>query len=263
MFLGACSSKGTTTKHQTDIDTGRDHGSFLSMSPVSFIDSFRNHAYVIYKVHPSTADIQLFNPDGSGGTHTFETISHLAQQEGKKLAFAMNGGMFKRDLSAQGLLIIDGKMVQPIDTITKGYGNFYLQPNGIFAIDYFGEAFVVKTSDFDSLIACHSIRYATQSGPMMVIDSVINHKFTDGSANLHIRNAVGVTPEGLLVFAISTEEISFYDLSRVMLQHRCHQALYLDGFVSKVYLPELSLEGLEHGRGLGPIIGVFQPNYPL
>ncbi|MEM7655803.1 MAG: phosphodiester glycosidase family protein [Bacteroidota bacterium] len=150
----------------------------------------------------------------------------------------------------------EGEEQHRIDVRTEGYGNFFLQPNGVFAVDTTGQAVVMTTQDFAA--NNHQVwESATQSGPMMVIDGQINSLFNDGSPNLHIRNAVGITPEGRVIFAKSQQTVTFFELSSLMIQQGCSQALYLDGFVSQTYLPELGIGSLEAGTSLGPLIAVF------
>ncbi len=222
------------------------------------IDSFRQAAYSIFTVHPIYSDIRIFNRNGKDSIHNFSSVYKLATQEEKDLLFITNGGMFTQDRTAKGLLIENGKIIKPIDRDTSGYGNFYMQPNGILAIDSMRNGHIVPTQHFDSLMLQHSIQYATQSGPMMIMDSTINDKFTDGSKNKYVRNGVGLTNKGEFVFIISREEVSFYDISAVLLSAGCRQALYLDGFVSRFYVPEHDIGALEDGNRLGPLIAIFE-----
>ena len=89
---------------------------------------------------------------------------------------------------------------------------------------------------------------------MLVVDGKINPLFEQGSKNLNIRNGVGVLPDNKLLFAMSRYEINFYDFANYFKKMGCKNALYLDGFVSRTYLPEknwLQLDG-----NFGVIIGV-------
>ena len=72
---------------------------------------------------------------------------------------------------------------------------------------------------------------------MLVIDGEMHPKFNRNSSNKHIRNGVGILANGNLVFAISKEKINFYDFASYFQQKGCNDALYLDGFVSRMYLP--------------------------
>jgi len=78
-------------------------------------------------------------------------------------------------------------------------------------------------------------------------------KFNMGSTNVNIRNGVGVLPDGSLLFAMSKEKINFYDFALYFKQNGCENALYLDGFVSKTYLPSQGWEQLDGNFGV--IIG--------
>ena len=78
--------------------------------------------------------------------------------------------------------------------------------------------------------------------------------FQSGSKNLNIRNGVGILPNNDVIFAISKEEINFYDFAKFFKDMGCKNALFLDGFVSKMYLPEKGLVDIEGEFGV--LIGV-------
>lgn len=162
----------------------------------------------------------------------------------------MNGGMYMPDNSPQGLFIQHNKTLNPLDT-SSGYGNFYLKPNGVFYITTNKIAVIRKTSDFRDN---GSVDFATQSGPMLVIDGVIHPSFKEGSPNLHIRNGVGILPDNKIVFAMSKEKINFYDFAKYFKDLGCKNALYLDGFVSRTYLPEKNW--IQTDGNFGVIIGI-------
>lgn len=177
----------------------------------------------------------------------------LARQDSTILLFATNGGMYNPRHRPQGLYIEQGRLVTPLDTDTIGYGNFYLHPNGVFYLTQDGQPGVCTTSRFDTLST--PIAYATQLGPMLVIDGERHPVFAHGSKNKYVRSGVGVIDEHRIVFIISHQPVSFYDFSSVFLSYfQCRQALYLDGNISLMYLP--ALERLEEGGTFGPIIGV-------
>ena len=165
------------------------------------------------------------------------------------LKFAMNGGMYLKDRSPQGLFIQNNKLYKKLNTIEKAYGNFYMQPNGVFYLSNENEGFVCSTmemqkKDFDE------IKYATQSGPMLLSNGRMNGHFKKGSSNLHIRNAVGILPNGKILFAMSKQKINFFDLATYFKNKGCLNALYLDGFVSRAYLPAKEWEQTDGNFGV-------------
>lgn len=201
----------------------------------SFQDSILNSKILSYAVNPKNNQLHFYHKDENGnafGNHGKLKV-WLAKQN-KDLIFAANGGMYNKDLSPQGLYIENGKEIQEIDLNQEGYGNFYLQPNGIFSITKNNTPRIQVSKDF---IVSDKIKNATQSGPMLIIDGDIHPKFTEGSENLHIRNGVGILPNEDLLFAMSKEEINFFDFASFFQKKGCKNALYLDGFVSRTYLP--------------------------
>lgn len=154
--------------------------------------------------------------------------------EGEELVFATNGGMFNQAHAPQGLYVEAGQELARLDTISNGFGNFYLQPNGIFYLTKSNQPGIVSTKDYSPV---EPPAFATQSGPMLVINGQLHSAFNEGSPNLNIRNGVGLLPDGNLLFVISKEKVNFFDFATFFQRNGCQQALYLDGFVSKTYYP--------------------------
>jgi len=213
---------------------------------------FRNNTFDVYQVH-NHHQIRMYWTDESGKHYAnFQNLRNQLRTNNDSLLFAVNGGMYTKKRVPQGLYIENGETIQAIDTST-GHGNFYMQPNGIFFLDKDG-AKVVETTNFTT----HSspTLFATQSGPMLLIDGKIHPVFNEGSKNLHIRNGVGITANSTVVFAISNEPVNFYDFAMLFKErYGCQNALYLDGFVSKCYLPELKRK--DTGGNFGVMIGVI------
>jgi uncharacterized protein YigE (DUF2233 family) len=162
---------------------------------------------------------------------TFSRLMHYIERDGSSLVFAMNGGMFNPDYSPKGLFIHEGKMYTALDT-SSGTGNFYLKPNGVFYITHSGTAAICSTSDYP---LHDSIWEATQSGPMLLMNRKINPLFDPWSKNVQVRNGVGILNDGKVILAISHQAVTFYDFAKYFLHMGCSNALYLDGYVSKVY----------------------------
>jgi len=190
--------------------------------------------FVVYKVDLKKQVLKLYWKNEAG--QNFGSILNLknwTEKNNLSLSFAMNGGMYKKDNSPQGLYIEKKKVLSPLDT-TKSEGNFYLKPNGVFYLTTGKTAEISTTEKFHN---SGKIEYATQSGPMLVIDGEIHPDFKKGSANLNIRNGVGILPDGKIVFVLSKKEINFYDFANYFKNLGCKNALYLDGFVSRAYVP--------------------------
>lgn len=198
--------------------------------------SFYGKKYFVCEVDPRVYSIEVLNRiAGTDQTHDFNTIATAKKD---KLLFAMNGGMYQEDLSAVGLLVADGKLLKRLNQRKDAKGNFYLMPNGVFLIDSSAKAHVVTTETYAA--KKYRVKLATQSGPMLVVDGKINNQFTQGSQNLNIRNGVGVNKQGHVVCVVSENGVNFYELAELFRdQFGCNNALYLDGFVSQYYAPEL------------------------
>ena len=183
---------------------------------------------------------------------SLQNLKVFTETKKKKLTFAMNGGMYKKDQSPQGLFIENGVIEAPLDTLS-GNGNFYLKPNGVFYITDDNEPVICRTKDFVNI---PKVKFATQSGPMLLVDGQIHPAFKKKSANLNIRNGVGVLPDNTVVFAMSKQEVNFYDFAEFFKSIGCQNALYLDGFVSRTYWPEQNWKQLDGNFGV--IIGVVE-----
>ena len=211
----------------------------------------KDNRFLIYEADPMQVELRFYWKDDQG--RLFGSIRNLRRSleaQGKSLVFAMNGGMFRPDRSPQGLYIENGKTRAPLDT-AAGPGNFYLKPNGIFYVTTDGKAVICST---DKFVNDGSIQWATQSGPLLLMDGNLHPAFRKNSSNRQVRNGVGLLPDGRVVFAMSKQEVSFFDFAEYFRRMGCQQALYLDGFVSRTYLPEK--KWLQEDGDFGLIIAV-------
>jgi uncharacterized protein YigE (DUF2233 family) len=134
-------------------------------------------------------------------------------------------------------------------------GNFGMLPNGVFHI-HNGQAGVSETNQF--LLKSTVPDFATQSGPMLVIDGALHPKFNAGSTSRRIRNGVGVTAAGSVVFVMSEQPVNFHDFASLFKDElNTPNALYLDGVISRVFSTELDRN--DYGAKMGPIVGVVVP----
>lgn len=202
--------------------------------------------------------VQLYHRDKKGKLiNDFSRLNTILKKQKQELLFAVNAGMFEPDRNPVGLYIEEGNEQFPLNTTTTKRGNFYLLPNGVFSIDSLGQALVRQTESYPDTLS--GIRYATQSGPMLVIDGKIHPKFVQCSQNFNIRNGVGVDARGRVIFLIARNPINLYNFAYLYLQrYHCDNALYLDGAISKMYLPNASVP--TRPLNFGPLIGITREN---
>ena len=206
-----------------------------------------NDSLLTYCVDLKKQTIKLYWKDEKGQSlKNFENLKVWLNKRNQRLLFAMNAGMYKTDNSPLGLFIDSGKTISSLNTASAS-GNFYLKPNGVFYITKNNQAVVCVT---EKLIATSNIKYATQSGPMLVIDGKMHAEFKQGSANVNIRNGVGILPNGVALFVMSKKPINLYDFATFFLKSGCKNALYLDGFVSRAYLPSQNWQQLDGNFGV-------------
>jgi uncharacterized protein YigE (DUF2233 family) len=222
---------------------------------------FNGQRYTYFLVDLKEYDIRFFWKDPEGrllsDLGNLKTLIDTCYES--DLIFATNGGMYLDDQSPQGLYIENGRWLRPADTLKGGYGNFYMEPNGVFLITESMEAGLITTDSFRQLVPEYSpkIRYATQSGPMVLHEGAINPIFVKGSRNLNIRSGVGWLDPGRIVFLISEDRVNFYDFASVFKERfACREALYLDGAISRIYLP--TLNRYDTGGRFGVMIAVLK-----
>lgn len=226
-------------------------------------ESFEGAGYIVCTIDPAASDLRLFWKDADG--RPFRTFSRLADAidgDDRKLVFAINAGMYRTDFSPMGLLIENGEELRPVDTATidgppQQVPNFYKKPNGVFFLGETG-AGILPTEDF--IDAHPDARFATQSGPMLVVENEIHPALIPGSTDTTRRSGVGVCEGGQVRFAISEGRVNFHDFAMLFRDHLlCPNALFLDGGRGAgLYLPEMSRNDFSWHGGYGPIFGIVE-----
>ncbi|MCX7643865.1 MAG: phosphodiester glycosidase family protein [Rhodobacteraceae bacterium] len=197
-------------------------------------------------------DLRLFltAPDGRP-FGSFERIDAALAAEGLRLDFAMNAGMYHPDRRPVGLYREPAGDSGALVT-SAGPGNFGMLPNGVFCISA-GRFAVIESRRFAA--AAPECRYATQSGPMLVIDGALHPRFLPDSTSRHVRNGVGVAAGGQTAFfAISDRPVTFHQFARFFRDVLgTPDALYLDGRISRLHAPALGRS--DPGLPMGPVVG--------
>jgi uncharacterized protein YigE (DUF2233 family) len=173
--------------------------------------------------------------------------SGLSSRE--RLVLAMNAGMYHADMEPVGLYVEAGIEIASLNR-EDGFGNFFLKPNGVFFVRDNGSAGVLETEAYAQ--AGIKPAYATQSGPMLLIDGAIHPRFLPDGTSKFIRNGVGVRADGTVVFAITRDKVSLGSFARLFRDvAECENALFFDGAVSSLALGGEMV--IDSGEPAGPV----------
>ncbi|GAF53006.1 phosphodiester glycosidase family protein [Psychrobacter sp. JCM 18900] len=187
--------------------------------------------------------LQLFwqSSDNNEPLLTFDALL-AALPNNETLNFAMNAGMYNENYAPIGYTVIEGKELKSLNT-KEGGGNFHLLPNGVMWWDKAGNVQITESNALDELLTEGKAQpwYATQSGPMLVINNEIHPQFKPDSTSLKIRNGAGVCDDGSIQFVNSDEPVTFYQFASLFKDNlSCPNALFLDGGIaSALYAPSI------------------------
>lgn len=221
-------------------------------APTCRKQQFDGQGYVVCQVRAGD-DLRLFLTAADGKPlGTFERLRADLAARGETLVFAMNAGMFHPDRSPVGLYVEEGTERSAIVT-SAGPGNFGLLPNGVLCLGKDGFAVMESRSFAGRRPEC---RFATQSGPMLVIGGRLHPRLLPTSDNRNIRNGVGVAADGKTAwFAISDAPVTFFEFARLFRDGLgTPDALFLDGSVSRLFAPEVGRD--DFGLPMGPMVGL-------
>ena len=216
--------------------------------------NFEDNTYSVCRIDLRQMQLELFNLDDAGAPFgSFSTLAEHLSRQGKELGFAMNAGMFDEALRPIGLYVEKGTQTKKLNR-RDGFGNFHVKPNGVFYV----KANRVGVAATDTYVKLNEKpHFATQSGPMLVIDGKIHPRFSETSTSYKMRNGVGMLDEHTAIFAISENAVNFYAFAKLFRDGlKCANALFFDGTVSSLYSPEL---GRNDGFvALGPMVGAVK-----
>ncbi|MDR6615373.1 phosphodiester glycosidase family protein [Klebsiella sp. CN_Kp118] len=184
-----------------------------------------------YTVDPHRERIVMYwqNEDGKAWGSLRSLLGDI-NRDGQ-VQMAMNGGIYDKAYAPLGLYIENGRQLTPLNRASGG-GNFFIRPGGVFYLR--GQnAGIVSINKFRPSPA---IRYAVQSGPMLIENGKINWRLKPSASSRKLRNGVGITGDGKVVFMLSAHETNFYDFAcYAQSKLNVRQMLYLDGTISKMY----------------------------
>jgi uncharacterized protein YigE (DUF2233 family) len=216
--------------------------------------TFENSRLTVCTLNTRLYDIKLASTDRWGGPlRSFDRLKAELGSSSHRVRFAMNAGMFDPQGTPIGLFVENDIQRTPLNT-HDGTGNFYLKPNGVFWAEGNGALGIETTENFAARHA--TPKWATQSGPMLVIDGQINPQVSADGPSKYIRNGVGLRDDHTALFVISEDEVSFGRLARFFRDRlACRNALYFDGAVSSLWVPSSGRQ--DSSYALGPMIVVL------
>lgn len=230
-------------------------GAVAAAEPAPFCQrvEYSAQTYTVCEADAARDDIRIFL-NGSNGQPLghFSRLSRMLDTQGETLLFAMNGGMYHPDRSPVGHFVENGREEMRVIP-GAGPGNFGMVPNGIFCVGD-DTANVIETGAY--LSEQPACRFATQSGPMLVIDGDLHPRFFPESDSRYIRNGVGTSADGKRVVFVKSEGVVNFHAFASLFRDKLGlpSALYLDGNISRLFDAGAGRE--DKGFRMGPIIGV-------
>ncbi|MDX1679207.1 MAG: phosphodiester glycosidase family protein [Akkermansiaceae bacterium] len=208
--------------------------------------------YHILEVKPEQVKI-LWKGDDDKPLRTFPEAAKYLETKGTPAQVLCNGGIFEPGGIPSGLMVQDGKQLQPINR-KDGEGNFFLKPNGVFLVGPKGAMVMDATQYPPQGVA---VTHAVQSGPLLLSGGKIHPKFNPKSKWRLIRNGVGVTKDGKVVLAMTdfhSEKLpTLWEFAKLFQSLGCDDALFLDGDLSQMRSSE---DLKERSNRFGSIIAV-------
>lgn len=226
----------------------------MDASPPCTRRTFEGSTFTVCTFDARRSEFRLASQGRTGAAlRGFAALADELGSEAQRVAFAMNAGMFDAEGAPIGLLVAGGVTRHPLDS-DDGTGNFYLKPNGVLSVDRDGAVHVEPTASY---AARHpEPAWATQSGPMLVIDGALHPAIARDGASRTIRNGVGAFDAHTALFAISEAPVSLGRFARLFRDElHCASALFLDGAVSSAWIPSAGRRDAHHP--LGPLLVVL------
>ena len=203
--------------------------------------------------------LQLFwqQSDSRQPLLTFDNLlSNLPPSQ--SLKFAMNAGMYNENYAPIGYTVIKSEEIRALN-LKEGGGNFHLLPNGVLWWDKSGKVQITESNALAEQLKNGTAQplYATQSGPMLVINDAIHPQFDPDGTSAKIRNGIGVCSDGSLQFVNSEAPVTFYQFAALFKnQLKCPNALFLDGGIaSALYAPTIDKHDKKE---MGVMIGLVE-----
>ncbi len=203
----------------------------------------KGNSYTTYVADLKTESVRIHISDKKNNKYTsFGNLIKDLDKKGRNVHMVMNAGIFQANQEPLGLLVDSFTEKGLLNLTDPNDDNFFLKPNGVFYITDKDEAAIDTTEGFNEKFktkeALATVKYATQSGPQLLVDGKVHRSFTKGSKNGNIRNGVGIISPTKVVFIISNGRVNLHDFASFFKEvYKCKNALYLDGAISLMYAP--------------------------
>lgn len=259
----------TTTVNLSACQPSASNDSETNAEPWSCEEASSPFAYSVCRVNADalTSDqhingsysLQLFwqQDDNKTPLLTFDKLL-ATLPTAQSLAFAMNAGMYNEHYAPIGYTVINGTEIRALN-LKEGGGNFHLLPNGVMWWDKAGKVQITESQTLHEQLKSGSVKpwFATQSGPMLVINNKIHPKFNANSTSAKFRNGAGVCSDGSIQFVNSNEPVTFYQFAALFKDTlQCPNALFLDGGIaSALYAPTIDKQDK---KDMGVMIGLIE-----
>ncbi len=217
----------------------------------------QNYRVVKIDLRHEVLSLHWRNPDDGQAFASIDSLRRWGEAHNQHLLFAANAGIYDKQFAPLGLHVENGKTLVPLNLAhgNPSAGNFSLLPNGVFVIYPDGRAAVRTSADFKT--DKKDALWATQSGPMLVIGGKLNEQFLDDSGSVKWRSGVCAKTPTEVVFAVSEAPVNFHTFARLFRdQLGCHDALYLDGSISRLYVDGQDYAGAPNFM-VKPYAGIF------
>ena len=223
--------------------------------PPCAVHMFEGSRFTVCTYDARRDELRLVSRDADGAyLRSFERLDGHLGADVARLRFAMNAGMYNDTGAPIGLFVADRAQEHRI-VLNDGPGNFHMMPNGVFWQDESGAVYVTPSDDYAA--SARTPLWATQSGPMLVIDGALHPRFQHDGPSRYVRNGVGVRDAQTAYFVISSGAVSFGRFARFFRDELgCDDALFLDGSVSSLWAPDIGRR--DGNQELGPLIAVLE-----
>ena len=161
---------------------------FIAVSQEERIFTYNSVDFAVFKLPVSAQNLASLKILSNSAMQETDEFLREHMRNGNSNFFACNAGTEEVNGEPLGLFTSGGIEAKPIN-LGDGNGNFYLKPNGVF---YFtdNDAQVINSAQY---VGSPDVKYAIQSGPLLLENGNIHPEFKLNSTNVKLRLGVGIS----------------------------------------------------------------------